>query len=80
MASYSHEMRIRDVEAALLRNQMDTENENLIGVLRSRMEKMTDYERLELMHSLMEGYCEECGCEDQQGRCQCWNDERRPTH
>jgi len=32
-------------------------------------------ERLALIHSLMEGYCKECGVEDTEGRCQCWNDD-----
>lgn len=54
---------------------MDTETETLVAVLRDRMEKMTDDERLELMNSLMDGYCEECGCESTRIRCQCWNDE-----
>ena len=40
---------------------MNTETETLIAVLRDRMEKMSDDERIGLMHSLMDGYCESCG-------------------
>lgn len=47
--------------AALWRKQMDTENETLIGVLRDRMQKMTDEDRIDLMHALMDGYCRHCG-------------------
>ena len=54
---------------------MNTETETLVAVLHDRMEKMTADERLELMRSLMDGYCKECGYEDPDRRCQCWNDE-----
>lgn len=54
---------------------MDAETETLIAVLRERMAKVSDDERLDLTHSLMIGYCEECGREDPEGRCQCRNDE-----
>jgi len=52
---------------------MDTETEMLIAVLRSRMEKMSDDERMELMHALMNGYCENCGGEYLP--CYCTQDE-----
>lgn len=54
---------------------MDTETPTLIAVLRDRMEKMKPHERLELMDSLMQGYCRECEFDDPDHRCQCWNDE-----
>ena len=53
---------------------MNTETETLIAVLNSRMEKMTDSERIDLMRELMNGYCMVCGREETEGRCQCWND------
>lgn len=51
---------------------MDTETETLVSVLRDRMTKMTDDERHELMHELMDGWCVHCGAETP---CYCWNDE-----
>lgn len=52
---------------------MDTETETLIAVLNGRMENMTDDERIDLKHELMEGYCEDCGSEHLP--CYCTNDD-----
>lgn len=54
---------------------MNTETETLILVLRGRMEKMTTEERLDLMHSLMEDYCEKCGIETGGMVCYCTRDD-----
>jgi len=55
---------------------VNTETETLVAVLRDRMQKMTDEERLALIDALAEGYCIHCGREETNGRrCQCWNDE-----
>ena len=40
---------------------MNTETETLVNVLRDRMDKMSDEARLDLLHSLMDGYCIHCG-------------------
>lgn len=40
---------------------MDTETPTLIAVLRDRMTKMPDSERLELIEALSDGYCLHCG-------------------
>lgn len=54
---------------------MNTETETLVAALNDRLEKMSDDERIEIMRSIMNGYCKECGCVDPSGTCQCWNDE-----
>lgn len=54
---------------------MDTSTEMLIMVLRERMERMTDAERLALIESLTDGYCVHCGCATGGKRCHCTNDE-----
>ena len=40
---------------------MNTETETLINVIRDRMERMTDDERLNLLSDLFDGYCKHCG-------------------
>ena len=40
---------------------MNTETETLINVLRTRMERMSQEARLDLMAALMDGYCRNCG-------------------
>lgn len=52
---------------------MNTETETLITVLRSRMEKMDEGERKDLIDQLSDGYCERCLSDDMP--CYCWNDE-----
>ena len=52
---------------------VNTETETLINVLRERMEKMSNEARLDLMATLMEGYCRYC-CSDYLP-CYCINDD-----
>lgn len=47
----------------------------MISTLRLRIQGMTPTERLELVDVLMHGYCRECGFDDPNHCCQCWNDE-----
>lgn len=49
--------------------------ETLTTALREKMKTMNDEERLELMNTLMEGYCKICGCKSPTGSCSCWKDE-----
>lgn len=46
-----------------------------VNELRDHMETMTPAERLDMVNTLMAGYCQNCGCVDKSGSCQCWNDE-----
>ncbi len=39
----------------------DLQTDTLIDIIRSRMWKMTDEERIDLMNYLMDGYCKYCG-------------------
>jgi hypothetical protein len=54
---------------------MNTETDTLVAVIHDRMQKMTDFERLDIIETLMRGFCKDCGCVDPSGTCQCWNDE-----
>ena len=54
---------------------MDAETKTLVAVLRERMEKMTDEERVELIGDLKEGYCQDCGRATGEWLCHCMNDE-----
>ena len=46
-----------------------------LDTLRVMLANSTPDERLELLAELFSGYCEHCGDEDPDNRCQCWNDE-----
>lgn len=52
---------------------MDTETKTLVAVLRDRMERMSDDERITLLDSLFDGYCKHCG--SYLLPCHCMNDE-----
>ena len=54
---------------------MNTETETLINVLRDRMQKMTDQERIDLLDALFAGYCQHCGSDIGNGRCYCTSDD-----
>lgn len=54
---------------------MNTETETLVSVLRDRMEKMTDQERIDLLDSLFAGFCKHCGADIGDGRCYCLRDD-----
>jgi hypothetical protein len=63
-------------EACTMNERSLPDTSTWVSVLRSYMTKMTDDERLTLIHAVAEGYCTYCGCKELNGRpCQCWNDE-----
>lgn len=43
--------------------------------LRDSMEAMEPSERLDMVNTIMAGYCRYCGNKDPDGSCKCWNDE-----
>ena len=51
---------------------IDKEANKLVNTLISRMEKMTDKERWELIYKIAQRYCYHCG---DLSPCGCWNDE-----
>jgi len=48
--------------------------EALRRTVREALETMSDHQRLEFWNKVEEGYCRACGREDEDQRCQCWND------
>lgn len=57
------------------RKTSDDQVAQLVLKLRDAMKEMDEDERKELWSNIRQGYCPECGVEDPQGRCCCWNDE-----
>lgn len=40
---------------------MNTETETMVNVIKSRLEKMADYERVIIFNAITDGYCIYCG-------------------
>lgn len=43
--------------------------------IRFHLENMDEDERLDFFNEIREGYCHDCGREDPNNNCHCWNDE-----
>lgn len=57
-------------------SQTDIAPELLAKILNERLLATVPWhERLDLLAIVRNGFCDQCGYDDPDGRCQCWNDE-----